>query len=433
MPALLLFDPATFALVFAAVGTIVTGSYKSSAVTTLIGTMDVEAQESSKISMKMAIILPILGSIVLVILFYFLKIIYYFLLVLFCITATIGVSFVAYPLVESMLSAFSVRESIRVRGHDIPVAALVVLPVSLLPVLPWVFTLSWPLSNFLALCMGVLSVAGVRLPSLKVSLILLILFFLYDVFWVFFSAFIFGESVMVTVAVGLTPEDQALPMILYLPRILSEGASILGLGDIILPGIYLCLLYRVDLYLSQVGTSTTSIPQDSEDFSVSADGDDVVIGDEASDGVILSPIGSRATSALVTRPLTSTHERRSTESGLWAKCQTQLRRVGQSYFVVGIIAYISGLYITFIMLIVTHYGQPALLYLVPAILISSTVQAYNRGHLRLLWTGIPDALLTTDDIDIESGDSALTRSDTGAPTDTGRPTSTTDTDNHKVS
>jgi len=35
-----------------------------------------------------------------------------------------------------------------------------------------------------------------RIPSLKIAMVILILFFLYDIFWVFLSKPIFGSNVM---------------------------------------------------------------------------------------------------------------------------------------------------------------------------------------------------------------------------------------------
>jgi signal peptide peptidase-like protein 3 len=43
-------------------------------------------------------------------------------------------------------------------------------------------------------------IAFVRLPSLKVSTLLLSGLLLYDVFWVFFSQYVFNANVMVKVA-----------------------------------------------------------------------------------------------------------------------------------------------------------------------------------------------------------------------------------------
>lgn len=57
-------------------------------------------------------------------------------------------------------------------------------------------------TNISALSMGlcVSMIALLRLPSLKVSCLLLTGLLLYDVFWVFFSSYIFNANVMVQVA-----------------------------------------------------------------------------------------------------------------------------------------------------------------------------------------------------------------------------------------
>lgn len=56
------------------------------------------------------------------------------------------------------------------------------------------------LNNILATALGMLMVASVRLPNLRVGVMLLAGLFLYDIFWVFASASVFGSNVMVAVA-----------------------------------------------------------------------------------------------------------------------------------------------------------------------------------------------------------------------------------------
>ena len=62
--------------------------------------------------------------------------------------------------------------------------------------------------------------------------------FVYDIFWVF------GTDVMVTVAKSVDA-----PIKLLLPKLWEDGVpefSMLGLGDIIVPGIYIALLIRFE-------------------------------------------------------------------------------------------------------------------------------------------------------------------------------------------
>lgn len=132
-------------------------------------------------------------------------------------------------------------------------------------------------SNRLRAAMGmglcVAFIAFVRLPSLKVSTLLLTGLLLYDVFWVFFSSYIFSTNVMVKVAtrpaenpVGLVarkfnlgayvkdPPKLNLPGKLVFPSIHNSGHfSMLGLGDIVMPGLLLCFVLRYDAYKKSQG------------------------------------------------------------------------------------------------------------------------------------------------------------------------------------
>ena len=107
-------------------------------------------------------------------------------------------------------------------------------------------------------------ISFVRLPSLKVSTLLLTGLLIYDVFWVFFSSYIFNSNVMVRVAtrsadnpvgalskklhlnnIGYGANKDApklsLPGKLIFPSINNTGHfSMLGLGDIV--GFFLLLL-----------------------------------------------------------------------------------------------------------------------------------------------------------------------------------------------
>lgn len=76
------------------------------------------------------------------------------------------------------------------------------------------------------------------MTSLKPGTILLSLLFFYDIFWVFLSPYFTskGESVMVEVATALE-----VPVKLVMPNFMASArsCSMLGLGDIVVPGIYI--------------------------------------------------------------------------------------------------------------------------------------------------------------------------------------------------
>ena len=66
-------------------------------------------------------------------------------------------------------------------------AELVSFLISVCVVCVWVLTGHWALMDFMGMGLCVAFIAFVRLPSLKVSTLLLSGLLLYDVFWVFFS------------------------------------------------------------------------------------------------------------------------------------------------------------------------------------------------------------------------------------------------------
>merc|ERR1719327_2522500 len=76
------------------------------------------------------------------------------------------------------------------------------------------------------------------LGSYAIGCILLAGLFVYDVFWVF------GTEVMVSVAKGLNA-----PVKILFPKALNVTPmpmSMLGLGDIVIPGIFVALMLRFD-------------------------------------------------------------------------------------------------------------------------------------------------------------------------------------------
>uniref|UniRef100_A0A803KVW6 PA domain-containing protein n=1 Tax=Chenopodium quinoa TaxID=63459 RepID=A0A803KVW6_CHEQI len=82
----------------------------------------------------------------------------------------------------------------------------------------------------------------------EVGTILLSCAFLYDIFWVFISKKLFHESVMIVVARGDKSGEDGIPMLLKIPRMFDPwgGYSIIGFGDILLPGLLIAFSLRYD-------------------------------------------------------------------------------------------------------------------------------------------------------------------------------------------
>jgi len=130
---------------------------------------------------------------------------------------------------------------------------------------PW----AWALQDCLSASICLLFLKTMRLPSLRVAAFLLFLMFFYDIFMVFISPLLFHSSVMMEVATAGQPsassasgvcvrsEGERMPMLMMIPRFSSPLVSLrsgtavdfamLGLGDIVLPGLLLTLARRFDL------------------------------------------------------------------------------------------------------------------------------------------------------------------------------------------
>ena len=102
----------------------------------------------------------------------------------------------------------------------------------------------WVLQDYLALWLCVASFGLLQIPSLKIGAILLGSALVYDVWWVYLQPMVTGSaSAMVSIA-----KHHALPLFLAFPEIDSVGTApayaILGLGDILLPGLLIIFAYR---------------------------------------------------------------------------------------------------------------------------------------------------------------------------------------------
>jgi len=173
-------------------------------------------------------------------------------LAILSLSSIMAVGFVSYPIWLILCNYFSFKKSWQVRYIGIVnCAGIISVITGILIVTIWLILSFYPpkmaiiniiLIDVLSICLAITSLTSVRIPNLKIATIILSLFFIYDIFWVFLSQYIFKSNVMVTVARKLP----SLPMLIIVPRILDDSLSMLGLGDIVLPGVFLCFLYRFD-------------------------------------------------------------------------------------------------------------------------------------------------------------------------------------------
>ncbi|KAJ4843643.1 Signal peptide peptidase-like 4 [Turnera subulata] len=107
---------------------------------------------------------------------------------------------------------------------------------------------AWIGQDILGITLIITVLQIVQVPNLKVGTVLLSCAFLYDIFWVFVSKWWFKESVMIVVARGDKSGEDGIPMLLKIPRMFDPwgGYSIIGFGDIILPGLLVAFSLRYD-------------------------------------------------------------------------------------------------------------------------------------------------------------------------------------------
>ncbi|KAJ4956404.1 hypothetical protein NE237_013187 [Protea cynaroides] len=107
---------------------------------------------------------------------------------------------------------------------------------------------AWIGQDILGIALIITVLQIVHIPNLKVGTVLLSCAFLYDIFWVFVSKMWFHESVMIVVARGDRSGEDGIPMLLKIPRMFDPwgGYSIIGFGDILIPGLLIAFSLRFD-------------------------------------------------------------------------------------------------------------------------------------------------------------------------------------------
>ena len=225
----------------------------------------------------------------------------------------------------------------------------------------------WVVQDVFGLCMCMLFLETIKLNAVKVGAVLLIVAFFYDIFFVFVTPLLtkHGESIMVNVATSGGPPKadpqwcekypfdadckggDPLPMLFAIPRLgdYQGGCSMLGLGDIVLPGLLLSFASRYDESKRLMG--------------LIAGGSGRVANNACPEGV---------------------HEKGGPFCFLCCCCKG-------GYFGPVMVAYAIGLLMANAAVYIMQMGQPALLYLVPCCLGTMCWMGHKAGELNELWEG----------------------------------------------
>uniref|UniRef100_A0AC35UDE7 Minor histocompatibility antigen H13 n=1 Tax=Rhabditophanes sp. KR3021 TaxID=114890 RepID=A0AC35UDE7_9BILA len=96
-------------------------------------------------------------------------------------------------------------------------------------------------NNLIGIGFSVIGIQMLHLSSYKAGVILLVGLFFYDIFWVF------GTNVMTSVAKSMdAPILLQFPIDLLRNGLDAKKFSMLGLGDIVIPGIFIAMMHRFD-------------------------------------------------------------------------------------------------------------------------------------------------------------------------------------------
>ena len=249
---------------------------------------------------------------------------------------------------------------------------------------------NFTLSNTIACLVAADILQLVGVSSFRVAAVLLCGLLAYDVFWVFGSPAAIGENVMLQVA---TSDALVGPTRLIFPRVagtVGEAASfpfsLLGLGDVAVPGLLACLALRYDasraIDMKARGFAAAVAIQDALDsLDATATGDEIA---DATGDAAIAAYERIADLELEQRNRTmGTSNSGSTET-VYSASDAVLHQ--RHYFIPVMVAYVIGLGIAFGANAVTGLGQPALLYLVPCTLGAVALVAAARGDLSKVWS-----------------------------------------------
>lgn len=300
------------------------------------------------------ILFPLVGSVMLLVIFYFFEYIQFIYMILSAVISVLAMYNLLLPVVQRLVAhsreRFDVAALSPSFARSVTVAGSVVIAVS------WVLTGHWICLDVLGVALCVLMIQFIRVPSLKISSMLLLGLLFYDVFWVFYSTSIFKANVMVEVAtkkainpiamvahrlnfpnVAKSSPPLSIPGKLLIPSILDgQSFVMLGLGDIVLPGLLLCFAMRFDNLCPASNGGT-----------------------------------SRGGSVLQDKRL----------ARLLLFCQRW------SYFSTALLGYAAGLLMASVVADITRSPQPALLYLVPCVLSPMLAKAALQGDFKSMWHG----------------------------------------------
>lgn len=281
----------------------------------------------------------------------------YFLLCYIAIGGTVGIKSMIQSFMpgkfdhidKDLLIDFSIKMidlELKVTQFDIYCFVISAIQMAL-----YVYTKSWIYNNILALIFCINALQAMFLGNFKNGFMLLTLLFFYDIF------FVFGTDVMLTVAKGIDA-----PIKLLFPKDFSGEKpqySLLGLGDIVIPGVFVSLCLRFD---------------------------------------VLKQLDKKKLESLILHE----SESEKNQDGRTVKYLSEMAvSCSKHYFMAVNVGYFLAIVCTIIVMLVFDHGQPALLYLVPGCCFAVMGTAFIKGEWNLMWNFSEDEFITPAEEDSE--------------------------------
>jgi minor histocompatibility antigen H13 len=263
-------------------------------------------------------------------------------------------------------------------------STMMAIPLAAATAIFYFSTTSPMLSNMLGYGMCYCSFLMLSPTDLLTGSLVLCALFFYDIFMVFYTPY------MVTVATTLD-----VPIKLQFKA--GERQSILGLGDIVIPGLLIAWTLRADLWMHYLRRTK----YESTDLKI-------LEKDAASGQVVTrSETKHREVKAPYVEAKGNWGDRLWTRRRMFLCAAKQLpteltaSQFPKTYFYASMVGYLGGMLVTLAMLLVFKRGQPALLYLVPGVLGTTYLTAIVRGEMKSLWKYTEDGSLDTVDVVVD--------------------------------
>ncbi|OTA99986.1 hypothetical protein M426DRAFT_76029 [Hypoxylon sp. CI-4A] len=287
---------------------------------------------------------------------------------------------VRHLLLEQWTVRFSVHgiadETIKVKFNDI-LGVVLALGMNII-----YYTMdSTFLSNLMGYALTYVGIIVMSPTTFPTGTALLFGLFFYDIYMVFYTPY------MVTVATKL---DVPIKLVFEGPT----KSSMLGLGDIVLPGIFIALCLRFDHYMyyhrqrKLVPVELKANDKSSGQLVTNTETQRMVVKPD-----YVNPQGQWGDRFWSTRlgKILSPNATPALKASAFPK----------TYFYASMIGYLLAMVMTLAMLLVFRHAQPALLYLTPGVVFATWITGVFKGELKEMWAYTEDGSLDTTDTIVE--------------------------------